>query len=236
MSATNRGAARVYYQDEAVTIYHGRSQDVIPGLGQVDHVVTDAPYSEAVSKGSRTAKNFGPLDPQAFIGFSITAEALRGLIASIPALRWAIIFCDWKHGAALEAEAPEGWRFVREGCWTKPNGAPQFTGDRPAPGWEAISILHREGKMRWNGGGRRAVWDYPVERQNGHPTPKPLPLMLELVSLFTDPGETILDPFMGSGTTLRAAKDLGRKAIGIELEEKYCEIAAKRMCQGVLAL
>jgi site-specific DNA-methyltransferase (adenine-specific) len=225
-----------YYQDDIVTIYHGRSQEVIPCLEVVDHIVTDAPYSEAVSKGSRTAKNTGPLNPQAFIGFNITEDALRDLLASIPAKRWAVVFCDWKHGAGLDRVPPDGWRFVREGCWTKTNGAPQFTGDRPAPGWEAISFLHREGKMRWNGGGRRAVWEYPVERQNGHPTPKPIDLMKDLISLFTDPGETILDPFMGSGTTLRAAKDLGRKAIGIEIEERYCEIAARRMSQEVLAL
>lgn len=71
--------------------------------------------------------------------------------------------------------------------------------------------------------------------QGFHPTQKPLELMTWCISLSGNP-QTILDPFMGSGTTLRAAKDLGRKAIGIEIEERYCEIAAKRLSQEVLAL
>ena len=66
-----------------------------------------------------------------------------------------------------------------------------------------------------------------------HPTQKPVRLMRELVGLFSSPGQVVLDPFMGSGTTLVAAKKLGRKAIGIEIEEKYCEIAAKRLSQEV---
>jgi site-specific DNA-methyltransferase (adenine-specific) len=226
-----------YYQDLSVTIYHGQAQDIIPHIGSVDHIITDAPYSAKVSAGARTRKDMGPNESTAFIDFHITAPELRNLIASIPALRWAVVFCDWRHGADLENEPPIGWRFVREGCWTKPNGAPQFSGDRPGPGWEAISILHTEGgRMRWNGGGKRAVWDYGIEKQNGHPTPKPLALMTDIIALFSDPGEMILDPFMGSGTTLRAAKDLGRKAIGIELEEKYCELAANRMIQEVLSI
>jgi site-specific DNA-methyltransferase (adenine-specific) len=68
-----------------------------------------------------------------------------------------------------------------------------------------------------------------------HPTQKPIPLMKWCIGLANEP-QTILDPFMGSGTTLRAAKDLGRKAIGIEIEEKYCEIAVKRLAQEVLPL
>jgi site-specific DNA-methyltransferase (adenine-specific) len=69
-----------------------------------------------------------------------------------------------------------------------------------------------------------------------HPCPKPYGWMAWAICLASEDGETVLDPFMGSGTTLRAAKDLGRKAIGIEIEERYCEIAAKRMRQEVLPL
>jgi site-specific DNA-methyltransferase (adenine-specific) len=132
-----------------------------------------------------------------------------------------------------------GLRYVRTGAWVKPDPMPQFSGDRPAVGFEPCTIAHAQGPMRWNGGGKPAVWTYFTAKGNAldrpdHPCPKPLPLMRTLIEQFTDPGDLILDPFMGSGTTLRAAKDLGRRAIGIEINEQYCRIAAERMAQGVL--
>lgn len=80
------------------------------------------------------------------------------------------------------------------------------------------------------------AFEFTVGRGNktDHPCPKPLSFILYLVKRLSDEGQMVLDPFMGSGTTLRAAKDMGRKAIGIELEEEYCEIAVKRMAQEVL--
>jgi DNA modification methylase len=83
----------------------------------------------------------------------------------------------------------------------------------------------------WDGGMRSGDLS---NRHFSHPAQKPLELMAWCISECPDQPQTILDPFMGSGTTLRAAKDLGRKAIGIEIEERYCEIAAKRMEQEIL--
>jgi len=83
---------------------------------------------------------------------------------------------------------------------------------------------------------RNTVLKHRVPDSHGHPTTKPIMLMSDLCQVSSNAGDTILDPFLGSGTTLRAAKDLGRKAIGIEIEERYCEIAAKRLAQEVLPL
>jgi len=89
--------------------------------------------------------------------------------------------------------------------------------------------------LSWNGGGRHGVFVCP-KIQGQHLTQKPLKLVSELVDLFSNSGDVILDPFMGSGTTLRAAKDLGRRAIGIEIEEKYCKIAVERLSQEMLPM
>lgn len=106
-------------------------------------------------------------------------------------------------------------------------------------GYEAFVAMHADGRSKWNGGGRHGV--FIVNKGCGgmpseHPTTKPLQLIKDLVWLFSEEGDTVLDCFAGSGTTLRAAKDLGRKAIGIEIEERYVEIAIKRLQQEVLPL
>ena len=231
-----------YYQDDAVTIYHGDCRELLPHLrANVGLVLTDPPFSEETHKGARTARNYGfsqgDTDHPLITFDPLSYEDICAALAATATRRWLIAFMDWRHVARLAESPLPDHRFVRFGIWNKTNGAPQFTGDRPAQGFEAIAILHREDeKLCWNGGGSRAVWTYAKEPHNEHPTQKPEPLIRELVQLFSNPGDLLVDPFMGSGTTLRAAKDLGRRAIGIEIEEKYCEIAAKRMAQEVLPL
>jgi hypothetical protein len=112
--------------------------------------------------------------------------------------------------------------------------------------WDKLNTMPSFGdcELAWTNVPRKSVAKFTIEyngllgkeAQRWHPTQKPVRLMRWCVERYTDPVATILDPFMGSGTTLRAAKDLGRKAIGIEIEERYCEIAAKRMSQMVLDL
>lgn len=146
--------------------------------------------------------------------------------------RWALVFSDAEsiHEWRGQLESA-GMRYVRTGAWVKPDPMPQFSGDRPAVGFEPCTICHAQGSMRWNGGGSAATWTYGTVKKDrpDHPCPKPLGLMRELVYLFTDADEVILDPFVGSGTTLIAAKQLGRRGIGIEVDEKFCEVAANRL-------
>jgi site-specific DNA-methyltransferase (adenine-specific) len=93
-----------------------------------------------------------------------------------------------------------------------------------------------KGRRKLNGKRPRTVirhdWSATMDPQ--HPTVKPVGLLRQLVGMSTDAGETVLDPFMGSGTTLLACKVEGRRAVGIEVEERYCEIAANRLSQGIL--
>lgn len=219
-----------YYKDSACTIYHGDCREILPHLPMVDHVITDPPYSERTHKGARTG-NYGG---EVLIDFShIEFATLKATIEGIKVSRWVVMTCDLHHAAQLLLMPPQGLELIRLGVWIKPNGAPQFTGDRPAQGFEQVAILHPAGKKRWNGGGYPAVWT--CNKICGrHPTEKPIELYTRFIEQFTDEGDTILDPFMGSGTTLEAAKLMGRRAIGIELEEKYCEIAANRLRQEVL--
>jgi hypothetical protein len=264
-----------FYQDESVRIYFAECADVLPTLGPVDHAIFDPPYSDYVHAKSRAgcrpltgSESGGSLNsPANFnrakdLGFEPLDELTRGIVAHwcashVP--RWSMAFSDVESAHLWRDDfVAHGLDYVRTGAWVKLGATPQFTGDRPAAGFEAITICHPKGRKRWNGGGSHAVWSVPIVLNRGgggshavwsvpivlnrggggearvHTTQKPEGLMSQLVAQFTDPGDTIVDPFMGSGTTLVAAKRLGRRAIGIERNREYCEAAVLRLQQGAL--
>ena len=261
-------AMKPYYEDDSVAIFHADLRDILPYLDpcSVDHVITDPPYSEHTHakqrRGGHDLEKKGNGRPTRAgisrcreLGFAPLDDLTRDYAAQAFALlvkRWVLIFSDveschlWRQALAMH-----GLDYVRTGAWRKLGSTPQFTGDRPATGYETITIAHPKGKKRWNGGGRHGwwdvdemaqpVWEQPIviNRSGGdprlHPTQKPLGLMGQLIGDFTDRGDLILDAFAGSGSTLRAAKDLGRRVIGVELDEAHCETAAKRMSQEVLS-
>ncbi len=238
-----------YFEDSVagITLWHGRCEEVLPGLERVDHVVTDPPYSEYVHSKSRRgsseyrdAEDFPSCISRARdFGFdALTPELMRDCSREFARLasRWVLVFSD--------VESSHRWRrrltgfgleYVRTGAWHKLGATPQFTGDRPASAFEAITICHPRGRKRWNGGGSHALWSVPIVLNRGgedprlHTAQKPLALMTRLVELFTNPGDAVLDPFAGSGTTLLACKRLGRRAVGVEMDEAYCETIARRL-------
>lgn len=219
--------------------------DVMRGMadGSVDHVITDPPYSEHVHKRSIRRIYLPDVADQpcrktrahAF-GFVHLNPELQSTCASEfarLASRWTLVFSD--------TELADSWRqkltgFVRFGFWVKDRAMPQISGDRPGSRVEQITIAHPKGRKRWNGGGLGNVWQHPVvvncngHRQDRiHTAQKPLTLMRELIGLFTNPGDTIFDPFAGSATTGIACLQMGRKFIGVELDEKYFALACDRL-------
>lgn len=244
-----------YFDDGQITIYHARCEDVLPCLAEqsIDVVITDPPYSQHVHSKSR--RGSGLPDAGEFpacisrapeLGFDAITPELMSVVATETrrlVKRWSLFFSDVELTGEWRAQLlAAGLDYVRTGAWIKEGATPQFTGDRPASGFEAITIVHPKGRKRWNGGGRHAIWSEPIVLNRGgntprvHTTQKPIVLMRDLVAMFSEPNEVILDMFMGSGTTLRAAKDLGRRAIGIEMTERNCQIAIQRLGQSVMNL
>ena len=197
--------------------------------GEVDHVISDPPYGETTHKGARTTKSGPEFGAEKLVHFdSITDDQFIDLCRTAVrvAKRWVVMTCEWRHAVAAEQALPK--EFVRCGVWVKPDSMPQLTGDRPGTGWEAVLMLHRQGKKRWNGGGHHAVWTHLCERGK-HPTQKPLPLLREWVRQFTDPGDLILDPFAGSGTTGEAALLEGRRCVLVEKDPKFADVIRARL-------
>jgi site-specific DNA-methyltransferase (adenine-specific) len=234
------------------TLYLADCRDVLP-MVRADHVLTDPPYeAEAHGAGRRLLGRTAELRDSrvreieaAPLDFCAMDESLREHVCA-----WAAESCSGWFLAFCQAEAVSTWRgalevagakWRRAMVWVKPDSSPQLSGDRPAQGFESIALAWcGTGSSRWNGGGKRGVFTYGKHDPgmghgggaNEHPTQKPRLLMAELVALFTNPGEMIADPFMGSGTTGVAAIQAGRRFVGVERNPHHFEVACRRMQQA----
>ena len=220
-----------------------RLGDCIEGMAamadrSVDHVITDPPFeAEAHTKQWRVKRGARAMAVEP-LNFDPLTEEIRNAASrqfARLARRWVLVFCQIEAAQKwAESMTAAGLVYKRTCIWVKPDGMPQFTGDRPGMGYETIVAAHAKGRSTWNGGGAHGVFTVnkigpdDVDR-SGHPTQKPYALMDRLVRVFTDAGDLGLDPFAGSGTTGVAALRNGRRFIGFERDAKYHAIAMKRL-------
>lgn len=208
----------LYYSDDFVTLFHGDCREVTDWL-DADVLVTDPPYG--IPGGRLSWHEKEPVHADA----KWDDVAIRNTVLTLWGDRPRAVFGSPK-GAPIEHR---GVPLI----WDK--GESPGMGDHTWPfgrSYEVIWVLGEGWSGKRRGSVLRSVHPPNAASVNGHPTPKPVGLMEVLVS-YAPPG-VVADPFAGSGSTLAAAKNLGRRAIGIELDERYCEIAARRLAQDVL--
>lgn len=210
---------RPYYEASGVTIYHGDCREILPTL-RGDLVLTDPPYGlqeNAHRVASRTklaaTTDYGDFDWDAEPASD--DEIALTMAAAPKCIIWG--------GNYFKVPPARGWL-----VWDKQNSG-NFADCELA--WTNLKMSVRIFRFTWNGMIRQGEW----RGRRIHPTQKPRELMGWCLGFAPD-AMTVIDPFMGSGSVLHAAKNLGRKAIGIEIEERYCEAAAQRLSQEVLDL
>jgi site-specific DNA-methyltransferase (adenine-specific) len=198
-----------------------------------DVMIVDPPYRAHVHK-SAVSQSVGGGSRSRDLGFESLSVALRHRIARFAALtkRWSVIYTDlesmtwWR--LSLQAA---GATYIRAIPWVRWSMA-QLSGDRPPTGCEMLILAYGSGKGRkhWNGPGNLTHLTHTCLRGEGkHKTEKPLDQLLDLVSYFSDPGETVFDPCAGSGTTGLACKILERQFVGLEVQEEWVAFANARM-------
>lgn len=212
-----------YYRDDAVVIFNADCKEIVPQMPKACLLLTDPPYGIGGDKGMGGGGKAGicPRNPKRYTG---TWDRERPAADTLTAATSSAEICIVWGGNYFADVLPVSPKWL---VWDKEQTMPSYSDAELA--WTTLNGVSVK-MMRYSGNGLLAR-----EKTRVHPTQKPLALMLWCISLAGDV-QTILDPFAGSGTTGRAAKDLGRKAVLIEREERYCEIAASRMAQEVLPL
>jgi DNA modification methylase len=225
-----------YYEEQGITIYNGDCLDVMKELepGSIDLILTDPPYVVG-AKGCGLAGNRKYLKDitSANIdkGFDIQIFSLLTELNKAPNL---IIFSSKEQIDLYIKEAKDNslnWQLI---TWNKTNPTP-LTNNNYLPDTEYIFHIWKDKKLGGNYDTKRKFYVTQIYKNDfDHPTVKPLEIISNLMINGSKENELILDPFMGSGTTLVAAKKLNRRAIGIEINKKYCDIAIERLSQQEL--
>ncbi len=226
-----------YYEDEFVTVIHGDCVEAMAGLERSTFAacVTDPPYIiGAVSAGSMASKSGGWQDMMNSAAWFTSWYRLAWSLVRTDGSMWT--FCNWRSlpvvmRAALDAEVPITSTMVWDKEWIGPGGS---QGLRPS--YELCAVMAKP-DFAIKDRGIPDVWRHKVGsyKPNGHPAEKPEGLVRRILETCgLNAGDRVIDPFGGSGTTAAAAKSLGVRCVTIEAEERYCEIIAKRVSQGVL--
>ena len=225
-----------YYEDAAsgIVIYHGDCRELLPEL-KADVVVTDPPYGIAL--GAAFVRRAGREVGNGAGGWNESEDPFEWMALLAPTVEFFAAFQDRRRGADAENAA----RAAGFEPWHKFYLVKQAPPPTPRPTFVSAveeALIARRPGAKWHGTGYEPnAWIglTPNRRDEAqHPTQKPVEPMQRLVRCLAPPSGAVLDPFAGSGTTIVAAKLEGRRAIGIEIEERYCEIAAKRLAQSVL--
>lgn len=252
-----------YYERDGIVIYHGDCLEILPLLPSesADIVWTDPPYGHNNNDGDLIHRReaalgllpSGATPPQARPIANDGPEEMRAVVdaalkqcARILKRDCCCCCCCGGGGPRptfawlAERMDREGLSFFHSVVWDKGGLG---MGWRYRRNHEMVMVAHRRGgtlKWEWKGKGPETAnvvrIGKVIPREDDHPTPKPEALIAHFLRLHGKTGDVVLDPFMGHGPTLRVAKDMGMRAIGIEIEERYCEIAAKRLAQQVLPL
>ena len=226
-----------YYADDLVTLYHGDALEVLPTItaGTAHAVITDPPYIiGAVSSGALSSKSGGWADMMNSSGWFTSWYRHADRILRNDGSFWT--FLNWRSlpvvmRAAVDAQVPLTSMLVWDKEWIGPGGV---QGLRPA--YEMVALSAKPG-FAIKDRGTPDVWRHKVgsHKPNGHPAEKPEGLLRRIMQACSlEPGQLVVDPFAGSGTTAAAAKSLGLRCMTIEAEERYCEQIAARLSQDAL--
>lgn len=205
--------------------------------GSYDVMITDPPYASEVQDNLRSGSLVGNKGvPKYELGFAPLNRREWIIDAVRITQRWVISFCGVEEFGRYQDIL--GKKYVRGAIWAKPNAMGQLTADRPSTAFEGITCCHDlDTKKRWNGRGSYGIWSCNGTRgiANRHPNEKPIDLCLKLVSLFSERGETVFDPFCGSGAIGAACVLLGRNYVGLDSDPYWVDEASKRLGSLLLA-